>query len=399
MHKLFIILLIATSTLSSQHWQETVDFPSFKRDDGVVFVIDNIAYCGTDISPWWALFRDFYSLDMSTDLWASIASLPTGKERQSACSFSHKGKGYVLGGFNDSVFLNDVWEYHPLSDTWIEKSPLPAVGRGGSSCFVLDGTAYMIGGKTSSDSIMNDVWAYNIEDDSWQQKSNFPSGGSWRASAVALNEKGYLVFGINEHLSYSNRLYDYDPRLDSWSLLDPFPGAGRSYAGFVAIDNQLLIVAGLDFLGNSHNTMWSFNIDASVWKELDSIPSIGRREGLCFNNSEAVYYSTGLDDNDIKLKETWKNTNPTLRTDIKKSESKVLVFPNPSKGDLKFYFDSQLLNMKYILEVFDYQGRRVLEKELLSGEERITLSCLDNGIYLFRLVFENDIFELKWLKY
>jgi hypothetical protein len=105
-----------------------------------------------------------------------------------------------------------------------------------------------------------------------------------------------------------------------------------------------------------------------------------------------------LDDNDIKLKETWKNLNPTLRTDIKKSESKVLVFPNPSKGDLKFYFDSQLLNMKYTLEVFDYQGRRVLEKELLSGEDRITLSYLDNGIYLFRLVFENEIFELKWLK-
>jgi hypothetical protein len=46
--------------------------------------------------------------------------------------------------------------------------------------------------------------------------------------------------------------------------------------------------------------MWSFNIDASVWKELDSIPSIGRREGLSFNNSEAVYYSTGLDENNIK---------------------------------------------------------------------------------------------------
>jgi N-acetylneuraminic acid mutarotase len=82
MHKLFIILLIATSHLSSQHWQETTDFPSFKRDDGVVFVIDNIAYCGTDISPCWALFRDFYSLDMSTDLWASISSLTAGKERQ-----------------------------------------------------------------------------------------------------------------------------------------------------------------------------------------------------------------------------------------------------------------------------------------------------------------------------
>ena len=196
MQKFFIIFLIATFPLSSQHWQQIADFPSLKRDDGVVFVIDNIAYCGTGISPWWALLGDFYSLDMSTDLWASIASLPAGKERQSACSFSHLGKAYVCGGFNNSVFLNDVWEYHPLSDTWIEKSPLPAVGRGGSSCFVLAGIAYVIGGKTTSDSILNDVWAYNIEDDSWQQKSDFPSGGSWRASAVALNDKGYLVFGI-----------------------------------------------------------------------------------------------------------------------------------------------------------------------------------------------------------
>jgi N-acetylneuraminic acid mutarotase len=65
-------------------------------------------------------------------------------------------------GGNNSVFLNDVWEYHPLSDTWIQKSPLPAFGRGDSSCFVLNATVYIIGGKTTSDSIMNNVWAYNI---------------------------------------------------------------------------------------------------------------------------------------------------------------------------------------------------------------------------------------------
>lgn len=43
----------------SQSWIQVPDFPSSERDDGLAFVINDIAYCGTGYKVGWTETKDF----------------------------------------------------------------------------------------------------------------------------------------------------------------------------------------------------------------------------------------------------------------------------------------------------------------------------------------------------
>ena len=102
--KLLGFCLLVSSQLFSQNWQNIQDFSGTERDDAVSFTINNQAYCGTGLSPWFAEFADFYSFDFNTQSWTSIASLPIGKERQYATAFSNDTLGFVFSGNKGNVF-------------------------------------------------------------------------------------------------------------------------------------------------------------------------------------------------------------------------------------------------------------------------------------------------------
>ena len=92
--------------------------------------------------------RDFFEYDPVTDIWTQKASFP-GTLRDNATSFSlPNGKGYVAMGYSTakSVYLNDVWEYDPVSDSWTKIEDFPGTPRFGARAFVYGSEAYIIGG-------------------------------------------------------------------------------------------------------------------------------------------------------------------------------------------------------------------------------------------------------------
>lgn len=100
---------------------EVVEFPSSPRDDGTSFIINNTAFVGTGLSPWWTNEADFYGFDFVSENWFEIASIQASEGRQYACGFSVNNYGYLFGGYNGTNFLNDLWCYDPTANTWIEK--------------------------------------------------------------------------------------------------------------------------------------------------------------------------------------------------------------------------------------------------------------------------------------
>ena len=106
--------LLYFTTINAQTWKQSIDFPSTERDDGVVFVIGNNAYCGTGLKSGWITSSDFYSFDMNSESWTTIKNLPKDKKRQYAIGFSSLNYGYVFGGVNGGDFLNDIWQYDPI---------------------------------------------------------------------------------------------------------------------------------------------------------------------------------------------------------------------------------------------------------------------------------------------
>lgn len=305
--KVVILFLLSVTVSTAQDWGQISDFPAASRDDGTGFVLGDSAYFGTGVTPWFAPLGNFYGLNLRNDQWFDVASLPAGEERQYAAGFNSLEHGFIMGGFNGTDFLNDVWQYNPQTNTWTEKTALPSAGRSGAACFILNDTAYIIGGKTANNVAINEVWAYAMLTDSWIQKSNLPNGNRWRGSATAINNTGYLLFGRDEVDVFHNDLLAYNSSSDSWTQVSSFPFSGRSHASLVAVDDQLLVCFGYDSLANFYNDLWAYIPQLNNWNILPGIPADGRRGGIALvAPNETVYYSTGLSGQGPRIKETWK---------------------------------------------------------------------------------------------
>lgn len=303
----FLLSLLCFSISYSQNWQSLPNFPGVPRDDGTGFILNDIAYFGSGLSPWWSEEADFYGLDLNSETWVTISSLPLDKERQYATGFSSTdGRGFIFGGVNGTNYLNDLLQYDPITDMWTELTALPSTGRSGMACIVINDTAYIVGGKTATNQAINEVWAYCMSTNVWTQKNDFPFGNRWRASATSMNGKGYLIFGKDESSIFHNSFYVYEPEIDSWNPITPFPAYGRSHASLTSINNELYVCFGIDSLGNSHNDVWKYNSVTSSWTNLPGLPDLGRRGGIGLSWQNSIYYTTGIDESDTRLNETWK---------------------------------------------------------------------------------------------
>jgi N-acetylneuraminic acid mutarotase len=382
-----VVNLFLLTPASSQTWQQLQDFPSFERDDGVSFVIGNNGYCGTGLTPWFSACADFHFFDMNTHSWVTIESLPAGEERQYASAGETGTHGFIFGGINGTTLLNDVWKYDPLLNSWEEKTPMPSAGRSGSSYFTIDSIAYIIGGATSISSAIDEVWAYDMINDSWHNKSAFPFGTRWRASSTSINDKGYLIFGKDENGNYHNELYEYDPIADSWTQISSFPGDGRTYSSLHSIAGHLALTSGLDSLGNVYSDLWVFNMNTMSWQQLNSLPSAARKGGMSFHSSNSIYYTTGINQSNVRLKETWK-VEDIISVEEYFLPVKNKVYPNPTINFTELYIEDFNLIKNASFTLHDHIGRVVLQKNISELKTEIGLSGYSKGIYFLK--YQND---------
>lgn len=392
---LFFILYFFNA--HSQSWIQVDDFPATERDDGTSFVIGNKAYCGTGYKTGWVETRDFHSMNMSTDQWTSIASMPSGEERQYASGFSSATHGYIFGGLKSGNYLKDIWMYDPTANNWSEKSVLPDVGRRGAASFIIDNIAYIIGGNTLSNNAIDEVWAYDMDNDSWQQKGDFPFGNIYRSSASSHNNKGYLIFGKDENNEFQNKLYEYNPISDAWTLKSTFPGLGRMHSSLNTIANKLFVIGGMDNLSDYYSDLWSYNLIDETWEQLISIPSTERRGGMSFNNGTNLYYTAGIDPQNTRLKETWKCVRPlNIETEIQ--EIGLSIYPNPTTDKLNLAITNYIPNHNYHLIITDNYGKEIIRKSLTETQSEIDISQLAKGIYFVRIQINESLQVLKFVK-
>ena len=78
--------------------------------------------------------------------------------------------------------------------------------------------------------------------------------------------------------------------------------------------------------------------------------------------------------------------NPNPRVDVKAIEQEhLIVYPNPTKDLIYFTEEAS------VVEVFNTIGQLMLQKRLANGIQSISLSGLNNGIYMIRFYTENGI--------
>ncbi|MBP7810310.1 MAG: T9SS type A sorting domain-containing protein [Bacteroidia bacterium] len=376
---LLITLILLSSDFKGQTWAQLADFPSTERDDGTVFVINNKAYCGSGLKVGWVLSGDFHCLDLGTETWSTVASMPAGKERQYACGFTDGTNGFVFGGEAFGSDLNDLWMYSPSTNSWTAMASKPGNGVRGASCFVIGNIAYVIGGAFTTNDAINEVWAYDMVGNTWTQKNNLPFT-NWRGSGDATNGKGYLLFGMNFNYGYNRYLMEYNPGLDNWTYKSTFagPGTGKVYANMQAINNDLVVFAGKDSLNVYNNQLWTYNLSSNSWLSVSTLTTTLRKGGMGFTNGGTYYYTCGISQADLRLKETWKTDVAVGIKEFEKKET-ILIYPNPASDIITIRFSkSGLKNLDY--KIIGMKGEVVLEG-ILNDKNQIEVNALTQGVY------------------
>lgn len=381
---LFIALYIQPCL--AQTWLQLTDLPGTERDDGVAVCINNKAYFGTGLLAGFTLGKDFYSYDLSANTWSTIAAMPIGSERQYACAFAYSNSFYVLSGsgYSNAVF-NDLQRYDVATNTWTTLAGKPGNGLIGASCLEFGDKIIIVGGKFQSGVVSDEVWEYNISANTWSQKNNFPFGGRWRASAAVLNNIGYLIFGKDNNQSFRKEMYSYNYTTDTWAKLMDFPVAnGRAYSALKNSSTQLVLFGGHDTLNTYYNDVWFYNPFLSTWSQGPTLPSFGRKGGMSCIAGDKLYYSCGINVNDVRLKETWMIDVPV---GIKENNinNAFSVYPNPANDIINFGSENIIDQAK--VEIYNATGQFMHEEEILFKNKigSVKTDGLVNGIYLLKV--------------
>ncbi|MBK7666032.1 MAG: T9SS type A sorting domain-containing protein [Sphingobacteriaceae bacterium] len=373
---LLITLILLNKEYKAQTWAQLTDFPSNERDDGTAFVINNKAYCGSGLQVGWGLAGDFHYLDLGTETWSTVASMPAGKERQYACGFTDGTNGFVFGGEAFGSNLNDLWMYSPTTNSWTAMASKPGNGVRGASYFVIGNVAYIVGGASAPNDAINEVWAYDMSTNIWTQKNNLPIT-NWRGGGAATNGKGYLLYGMNSVYAYNRYLYEYDPLGDNWTYKSTFagPGTGKVYANMQAINNDLVIFGGKDSLNACNNQLWSYNLTNNTWLSVSTLTATLRKGGMGFTNGGTYYYTCGISQADVRLKETWKTAISVGINEFEKKEE-LGIFPNPASETITVSLPK---NSRKNYEILDATGRISISGAL--ENDKINVSSLSPGLY------------------
>jgi N-acetylneuraminic acid mutarotase len=307
-------------------WAKKTEYAGIPRTQAVSFTINGNVYIGGGYNGNTATrLNDFYEfVDGLTPSWIPVDNFP-GDPRNGAAGFSINNKGYMIGGYDGTSYLNDIWQFDPSQSPGNQWTPIQpnnpastftprvnAVGfalnnvgyvgtgldsagswhedfwkfdgtnltqvssigekRTGASAFVYNNIAYVVGG-TNNGTYLPDLWSYDGSADLWTRKRNIINDGdsSYEASygnniTRSLGE----IFLINDTAYYNTGNYNgvigttwaYDIGQDLWFQKTSFEGAVREGAVGFSVNNHGYVTTG-DNGSNFYDDTWEFFPDAA----------------------------------------------------------------------------------------------------------------------------------------
>jgi hypothetical protein len=189
---------------------------------------------------------------------------------------------------------------------------------------------------------------------------------------------------LKEFYCFSNQLTSLDVSNDTALTLlrcDDNQLTSLDVSGCIALThlecggNQL---ASLDISNNIKITYLNLNVIPTLYKvcvwEIPFPPAGTYVESL---NSPNVYFTTDC-------------TATSLNSD--KVNSRINIYPNPAKEYM--VFDITNISSSATVELFDIQGKKVLEQKLPENRQ-VSVSSLPKGLYLYRLNDRDNIYKGK----
>lgn len=130
-------------------------------------------------------------------------------------------KYLVFGGFDGTLFYNDVWEFTPSTRTWVEKTTItgtpPSARHSAGVAWDNDNDVLLIGGGTDAGGDKSDVFEYAYAGGTggaWTTKTSMGSARTGHLLVYASNVQKFYAIGDRSGAGATFEVYD--PVGDSW---------------------------------------------------------------------------------------------------------------------------------------------------------------------------------------
>ena len=251
-----------------------------------------------------------------SNAWTEITTTPKPPARQSAGLSYDPGQHVVVlfGGFNDTDFLTDTWEYNVDTNTWAQITPSTSPPPMVDSPLVYHATAqkHILFGQSLTSGSM-ETWAYDAGADTWTNRNptGSPSTRSGFALAYSPQRQRTVLFGGSQLMTLYDQTFEYNYALNSWSQISvsgPAARAGHSMTYRPASQSVVLFGGGTSS-GTSQET-WRYFTGPSgpTWQTVSTNTKPPARQSASFAfdtlDDVAVLYG-GISGTGSRLGDTW----------------------------------------------------------------------------------------------
>ena len=225
----------------------------------------------------------------------ACAAMPSG--RASACACVCDGKAYVFSGRDQKgTYLNDLWEYDPVTDTWKDLGSSPMKARVNAIMTAYDGKIYAGLGYSAlraynDSAYQRDWWEYTPQTGVWKRLADYPSQHTVKPICVTDGNAVYVLYGCG--YSQQSDVWQYTIASGQWQILPRAPQQHPNAFGCTGTMFQGVAYLGTGF--NAHNLThwWRITLPEDEWHACASLPGKGREFSACTAGKEHIYLFGG----------------------------------------------------------------------------------------------------------
>lgn len=243
-------------------WTALPALPTARSGHTSAVVGDKLYVCGGQNAGGTAHTTLVQCYDFVAGTWTTKAPLPSTQCYGDGCAIGTDI--YLFGGMTSQTSTPEVpskfiqYKYDTLTDTWSELTIVGQTPRLDLGVAALDGKIYLIGGRNNS-AYINKTFCYDPVTGDMIQKANLLASYGCRRSFVTFDKRLISLWGCqaSNGTPYAGTNW-YDPVNDAWHALPANASAARGFGGAGFIGNKIYYFSGIK-TGTGQVDAWEFS--------------------------------------------------------------------------------------------------------------------------------------------
>lgn len=191
-----------------------------------------------------ALLIALPSLANAQSTWQLAGQLGTGRTLHTSSLLTTTGEVLVVGGYDDSGYLDSVEIYDPKTKATRQAAPMSTARHSHTAHALPDGDILVVGGYGETNYLPS-VERFNTDAATWAAVAPMAEARIGHA-ATMLEDGKLLVSGGYNNGGMVKSLELYDPALDLWSTVAEMSHARARHSATLLEDGSVVLAGGFD---------------------------------------------------------------------------------------------------------------------------------------------------------